>query len=78
MNRMSVITRSFAPDFELCVDLNRSVLECSPELSPPSHRRGSIGPQLVRSACRPPYAHPLRKGSPALHVHPRTVRQLHG
>jgi hypothetical protein len=31
MNRMSVITRSFAPDFELCVDLNRSVLECSPE-----------------------------------------------
>jgi hypothetical protein len=31
MKRMSVITPSFAPDFELCVDLHRSVLECSPE-----------------------------------------------
>jgi hypothetical protein len=30
MKRMSVITRSFAPDFELCADLNRSVLEHSP------------------------------------------------
>ena len=31
MKRMSVITPSFAPDFELCSDLHRSVLECSPE-----------------------------------------------
>jgi Family of unknown function (DUF6492) len=31
MKRMSVITPSFAPDFELCADLHRSVLECSPE-----------------------------------------------
>jgi hypothetical protein len=29
MSRMSVITKSFAPDFELCADMNRSVLECS-------------------------------------------------
>jgi hypothetical protein len=28
--RMSVITPSFAPDFELCADLHRSVLECLP------------------------------------------------
>jgi hypothetical protein len=27
---MSVITPSFAPDFELCADLHRSVLECLP------------------------------------------------
>ena len=27
---MSVITPSFAPDFELCADLHRSVLEYSP------------------------------------------------
>jgi Family of unknown function (DUF6492) len=31
MTRMSVITPSFAPDFEPCADLHRSVLECSPE-----------------------------------------------
>ncbi len=31
MKRMSVITPSFALDFELCADLHRSVLECSPE-----------------------------------------------
>lgn len=31
MTRMSVITPSFAPDFDLCADLHRSVLECSPE-----------------------------------------------
>jgi hypothetical protein len=31
MKRMSVITPSFSPDFELCADLHRSVLECSPE-----------------------------------------------
>jgi hypothetical protein len=30
MKRMSIITPSFAPDFELCSDLHRSVLECSP------------------------------------------------
>lgn len=29
--RMAVITPSFAPDFELCADLNRSVLANSPE-----------------------------------------------
>jgi hypothetical protein len=29
--RMSVITKSFAPDFELCADLHRSVLEYAPE-----------------------------------------------
>jgi len=29
--RMAVITPSFRPDFGLCVDLNRSVLTCSPE-----------------------------------------------
>lgn len=28
--RMTVITKSFAPDLELCSDLNRSVLECAP------------------------------------------------
>jgi hypothetical protein len=28
---MSVITPSFAPDFELCADLHRSVLDCLPE-----------------------------------------------
>lgn len=31
MKRMSVITPSFAPDFEICADLHRSVLEFSPE-----------------------------------------------
>jgi hypothetical protein len=29
--RMAVITPSFAPDFQMCADLNRSVLACSPE-----------------------------------------------
>ena len=29
--RMAVITKSFAPDFELCVDLHRSVLDCLPD-----------------------------------------------
>jgi hypothetical protein len=29
--RMAVITKSFAPDFELCADLHRSVLDCTPE-----------------------------------------------
>jgi hypothetical protein len=31
MKRMSVITKSFASDFELCVDLHRSVLDYSPD-----------------------------------------------
>jgi hypothetical protein len=31
MKRMSVITPSFAPDFELCAELHQSVLECSAE-----------------------------------------------
>src|ERR1700694_3836202 len=31
MKRMSVITPSFAADFEICADLPRSVLEFSPE-----------------------------------------------
>lgn len=31
MTRMAVITKTFAPDFELCASLNRSVLENSPE-----------------------------------------------
>ena len=30
MARMGVITKSFAPDFELCTALNRSVLDNSP------------------------------------------------
>jgi hypothetical protein len=29
--RMAVITKSYAPDFELCADLHRSVLDCTPE-----------------------------------------------
>jgi hypothetical protein len=31
MTRMAVITKSYAPDFELCAKLNRSVLENAPE-----------------------------------------------
>jgi hypothetical protein len=31
MKRMSVITKSFAPDFELCADLHQSVLDYSPD-----------------------------------------------
>jgi len=31
MTRMAVITKSYAPDFELCTALNRSVLENSPD-----------------------------------------------
>ena len=31
MKRMAVITPSFAPDFELCADLHRSVLDYSPD-----------------------------------------------
>ena len=31
MTRMTIITPSYRPDFELCVDLNRSVLEFAPE-----------------------------------------------
>jgi hypothetical protein len=31
MNRMSVVTKTYAPDFELCASLNRSVLENAPE-----------------------------------------------
>jgi hypothetical protein len=31
MTRITVITKSFAPDFELCAALNRSVLENSPD-----------------------------------------------
>jgi Family of unknown function (DUF6492) len=30
MKRMSVLTKSFAPDFELCADLHQSVLDYSP------------------------------------------------
>ena len=30
MTRMAVLTKSFATDFELCVALNRSVLDNSP------------------------------------------------
>src|SRR5215471_7431974 len=42
MARMAVITKTFAPDFELCAALNRSVLENSPDtihhhiIAPPS------------------------------------------
>jgi hypothetical protein len=32
MVRMAVITKSFAPDFELCVALNRSVLDNAPDM----------------------------------------------
>src|SRR5260370_1264175 len=31
MTRMAVITKSFAPDFELCAALNKSVLDNSPD-----------------------------------------------
>ena len=31
MTRIVVITKSFAPDFELCAALNRSVIENSPD-----------------------------------------------
>ena len=31
MTRMAVITKSYAPDFELCASLNRSVLDHSPD-----------------------------------------------
>jgi hypothetical protein len=31
MKRMSVVTKSFAPDFELCSDLHQSVLDYSPD-----------------------------------------------
>src|SRR5689334_11910448 len=31
MTRMAVLTKSYAPDFELCAALNRSILENSPE-----------------------------------------------
>jgi hypothetical protein len=31
MTRIAVITKSFAPDFELCAALNRSVLDFAPE-----------------------------------------------
>src|SRR5271157_904286 len=31
MTRIAVITKSFAPDFELCVALNRSVLDFAPD-----------------------------------------------
>jgi Family of unknown function (DUF6492) len=31
MRRLSVITKSFAPDFDLCAELNRSVLDSSPD-----------------------------------------------
>ncbi|MGV7217096.1 DUF6492 family protein [Bradyrhizobium sp. UFLA05-112] len=31
MKRMSIITPSFAPDFELCKDLHRSILEYAPD-----------------------------------------------
>jgi hypothetical protein len=31
MTRLAVITKSFAPDFELCMDLHRSVLDYSPD-----------------------------------------------
>jgi hypothetical protein len=31
MTRMTVVTPSYAPDFELCVDLNRSVLQFAPD-----------------------------------------------
>ena len=60
MARMAVITPSFAPDFELCVALNRSVLDNSPRHGPASHHRASVGPQAVRSARRSTYAYPLR------------------
>jgi Family of unknown function (DUF6492) len=33
MARIAVITKSFAPDFELCVALNRSVLNNSPDMT---------------------------------------------
>ena len=31
MTRIAVITKSFAPDFELCLALNRSVLDNAPD-----------------------------------------------
>jgi hypothetical protein len=31
MKRMSVVTKSFAPDFELCADLHQSMLDYSPD-----------------------------------------------
>jgi Family of unknown function (DUF6492) len=31
MKRMSVVTKSFAPDFELCADLHQSVLDYAPD-----------------------------------------------
>ena len=31
MTRLAVITKTYAPDFELCAALNRSILENSPE-----------------------------------------------
>ena len=61
MKRMSVITPSFAPDFELCADA-------------PPHRRASDGSQAVPSTRRSTYAHPLRKRPPAPIVRPSTVK----
>jgi len=31
VTRMAVMTKSYAPDFELCASLSRSVLDCSPD-----------------------------------------------
>ncbi|WFE30191.1 DUF6492 family protein [Solwaraspora sp. WMMD791] len=41
MKRLDIITPSFAPDFELCADLHRSVLACTPD----SVRQQIIVPQ---------------------------------
>ena len=49
MARMAVMTKSFAPDFELCAALNWSVLDNTPDAI---HHCASVGPQAIRSARR--------------------------
>ena len=61
MTRMAVITPSFAPDFELCADLNRSVLAHSPDSVRHHIIVPRIGPEAVWSTGRSTDAHPLRK-----------------
>ena len=60
MTRMAVITKSFAPDFELCADVAPVGARQLPRHGPPSHHRASLGPQAVRSARRSTYAYPMR------------------
>ena len=60
MTRMAVITKSYAPDFELCTALNRSVLENSPD----TIQHNIIVPRsdlkLFQAARRFTYAYSLR------------------